>query len=122
MKNMKDKLHKLVGKLFPLTSNKESKTINVLSTTLIRLVRSKVLVLVALSICCLPIVAQAKAHCFCRLGPPSAPIKDFGEIGLLAALRMEHRSSPIQPLVRRRIKQGKLIRVRKPIRCRPLAR
>jgi len=54
--------------------------INSLTTTLIRLAHNKALLVVALSICCLPSAAYAKAHCFCKLGPPSAPIKDFGEI------------------------------------------
>ena len=54
--------------------------INALSTILIRLTHNKALLVVALSICCLPSLANAKAHCFCKLGPPSAPIKDFGQI------------------------------------------
>lgn len=54
--------------------------INALSTTLIRLAQSKALLVAAFSICFLPSAAYAKAHCFCKLGPPSAPIKDFGQI------------------------------------------
>jgi hypothetical protein len=54
--------------------------INSLKTTLIKLAHNKALLVVAFAICCLPSTAHAKAHCFCKLGPPASPIKDFGEI------------------------------------------
>ena len=54
--------------------------INALSSTFFRIVHNKALRVVAFSICCLPGAAYANAHCFCKLGPPNAPIKDFGQI------------------------------------------
>jgi hypothetical protein len=80
METIKHKLHSLAGKLFPQTSNKQRKLTGALYTTLIRLAHNKSLRVVAFSICCLPSAAYANAHCFCKLGPPSAPIRDFGQI------------------------------------------
>ena len=54
--------------------------INSLKTTFIKLAHNNALLVVALAICCLPGAAHAKAHCFCKLGPPASPIKNFGEI------------------------------------------
>lgn len=40
---------------------------------------------VALVLACLPVErAQAKAHCFCKLGPVGAPFHDFGEVDTYA--------------------------------------
>lgn len=35
---------------------------------------------VLLCLACLPVTSQAKAHCFCKLGPSGSPYHDFGQI------------------------------------------
>lgn len=54
--------------------------INTHGTQLVSFTRKKTLEIAACLLCCLPAAAYSNAHCFCKLGPPGSPIKDFGQI------------------------------------------
>jgi hypothetical protein len=61
-------------------AQQERNMINTHGTQLVSFTRKKTLEIAACLLCCLPAAAYSNAHCFCKLGPPGSPIKDFGQI------------------------------------------